>query len=229
MSDEAGKFQGTAVDVQGMQDWRGEDEVSAESGADVFQQTTALQEGKPSMITQTHASEEGGADTSDDAQNENRVPEKYEFSLPEDQVMSEALTGAFSEVARDLGLSQEKAQEVLSKLAPHAAQENQAALEKANRQWVEASKRDEEFGGERLTECLSIANKAVKMYGTPQLIKMLDVSGLGNHPEFIRFFYRAGKALVEDGIVNGGLARGMTDKEAALRAMYPTNFKSEGK
>jgi hypothetical protein len=66
-----------------------------------------------------------------------------------------------------------------------------------------SSKTDQEFGGEKLSENLSVAKKALDAFGTPELRKLLDDSGLGNHPEVIRMMYRAGKAISEDRFVGG--------------------------
>jgi hypothetical protein len=57
-------------------------------------------------------------------------------------------------------------------------------------------------------------------FATPELRTLLNESGLGNHPEIIRAFYRAGKAISEDGFVAGG--HKATDKGDAKR-LYPNS------
>jgi hypothetical protein len=68
---------------------------------------------------------------------------------------------------------------------------------------MEASKQDKEFGGPALAENLSVAKKALDAFGTAELRTLLNESGLGNHPEIVRLFFRAGKAISEDRVVTG--------------------------
>jgi len=56
-------------------------------------------------------------------------------------------------------------------------------------------------------------------FGTPELTKLLNASGMGNHPEIIRAFYRAGKAISEDSFVGGSRATAPVDPS---KRMYPT-------
>ena len=65
----------------------------------------------------------------------------------------------------------------------------------------EKSQSDEEFGGENLSSNLEVAKSALDAFGTDPLKQLLAESGLGNHPEVIRFMYRAGKAISEDSYV----------------------------
>jgi hypothetical protein len=147
------------------------------------------------------------------------APEKYELKAPEDAAMDEAGIASFSELAKELNLTQDAAQKMIDKMAP-AMQARQAdAMQAAKAKWAEESTTDAEFGGQKLTENVAIADKALTQFGTPELRTLLKESGLGNHPEIIRAFYRAGKAISEDGsFVNGN--KGATTETAAQR-MYP--------
>jgi hypothetical protein len=79
----------------------------------------------------------------------------------------------------------------------------QAQLAEAREHWAQEARNDREFGGESLNGNLAVAKRAMDTFGTPELAKLLNESGLGNHPEVIRVFYRAGKAISEDGFVTG--------------------------
>ena len=81
-------------------------------------------------------------------------------------------------------------------------------MKAAHNEWLETSKADKEFGGEKLPENLGVARKALDAFATPELCKLLDETGLGNHPEVIRMFFRAGKAISEDKFVGGNQAGG---------------------
>ena len=60
---------------------------------------------------------------------------------------------------------------------------------------------DDEFGGETFDANLKVAKSALDAFGTDPFKQLLSESGLGNHPEVIRFMYRAGKAISEDSYV----------------------------
>lgn len=134
------------------------------------------------------------------------APETYEFAAPEGAPLGESVVTAFSEVARELNLPQDAAQKVIDKVAPAIAAHQAAELERASGAWVEAAKSDKEFGGDAFDANLAIARKAVDTFAPPALREMLVQSRLGNHPEFIRMMVQVGKAMSEDGIVQGKAA-----------------------
>jgi hypothetical protein len=131
------------------------------------------------------------------------APEKYEFKAPEGRQFDAEVLNTYSEVARELNLSQEAAQRVLDAMAPKMAERQMAQIEAVKAEWANTSKTDKEFGGEKLSENLSTAKKALDAFGTTELRTLLNESGLGNHPEVIRFMYRAGLAISEDRVVTG--------------------------
>lgn len=135
------------------------------------------------------------------------VPEQYEFKPPEGVEFDEATIGVYAEAAREAGLSQEAADIVLNKIAPHLAQQQAARLAEARNDWARQSRADAEFGGEKLDENLAVAKKAVEALASPELKTLLEQSGLGNHPEIIRLFYRAGRSLSQDAFVGGRAAQ----------------------
>lgn len=144
------------------------------------------------------------------------APEKYEFAAPEGQQYDDKVLEAFSDAAKGLNLTQEGAQQMLDKLAPTIHQRQVEKIEAVQREWLESSKADKEIGGDKLTENLAIAKKARDTFGTPELNKLLDETGLGNHPEIIRAFYKAGKAISEDGFVKGGNTNAPADPAKRL-------------
>ena len=132
------------------------------------------------------------------------APEKYEFSAREGEQFDAGIVTAFSEVARELDLSQESAQKVLDKMGTAIVQRQTDQLAAVRAAWTDESRSDKEFGGDKLNENLGTAKKALDAFGSPALLGLLNDSGLGNHPEVIRFFYRAGKAISEDTFAGGG-------------------------
>jgi hypothetical protein len=155
-----------------------------------------------------------------DQESKPSVPEKYEFRAPEGLRLDDAVLGAFSEVAKELALPQDAAQKVIDKMAPVFAARQAEQLKALSESWVQASVADKEFGGEKIAEHLAVAKKALDELATPELRKLLDETGLGNHPEVIRVFYRAGKRLSEDTVVGG---RRTASPTGDIRSLYPNS------
>jgi len=131
------------------------------------------------------------------------TPPTYEFRAPQGKEYDSQLIGAYTEGARKAGLTQAKAQELLDTMAPAMAARQQEQITAIQQGWVEAAKTDQEIGGAALEKNLSLAAKALDKFGTPELRSLLDGTGLGNHPEVVRFMSRAAQALAEDTVVTG--------------------------
>lgn len=145
-----------------------------------------------------------GQEKTEEAEKPAGAPEKYEFAAPEGHEFDPSVIEQFSEVARELNLPQDAAQKVLDKMAPAIASRQAEQVQAVREQWANDARADKEFGGDKLTENLSYAKKAMDQFATPELRTLLNDSGLGNHPEVIRTFVRVGKTISEDGFVKGG-------------------------
>lgn len=145
------------------------------------------------------------------------APEAYDFKLADDQKLDPTIEKSFAEVAKELNLPQDKAQKVLDKMAPALQARQAEAIKALTTDWGKQAAADKEFGGEHLGENLSLAKKALDTFGTPELKQLLNESGFGNHPEVIRLFVRAGKAISDDRIVTGNAANGV---EASAKRLY---------
>lgn len=154
---------------------------------------------------------EGAAPEDKAEQKPEGAPEQYAFNAIEGVTIDEVVVGAFSEVAKELNLPQEQAQKVLDKVAPVIQARQMEQLQVAREGWAEATKSDKEIGGDSLEANLGTAKKALDAFATPELRTLLNESGLGNHPEVIRFFYRTGKAISEDRFVGGQAGKATTD------------------
>jgi hypothetical protein len=134
------------------------------------------------------------------------VPEKYEFRAPEGTEYDPEILESFSGAAKEAGLTQDAAQKLIEKMAPAIAARQVDQVQAIHKEWLDASSADTEFGGEKLAENLGVARKALETFGSSDLRKLLDETGLGNHPEVIRFMFRAGKAISGDRFVGGSPA-----------------------
>lgn len=141
--------------------------------------------------------------------------------------ISASFIDGYAGIAKEIGLNKDTAVQLLTKAAELATQQDKATVTEQQNEWINQVKVDKEFGGSALNANLAIAKKALDTWGGEALKDVLNTTGLGNHPEVIRFFYRAGKALSEDGFQRGGEGTGrqVGTFEQAAAALFPTMAK----
>lgn len=150
---------------------------------------------------------------------------EFNYEPPEGVKLDEETFGEFKDLAKKHGLNNEAAKE-LADLGVKMSQKFEAAqaqaLQEASDTWKADSKADSEFGGDKLNGSLAVASRALDEFGTPELREMLVASGLGNHPEVIRFFYKVGQTIGEDKMVKGSQQQGATQPLAqrAAQTLY---------
>ena len=136
------------------------------------------------------------------------APETYEdFNTPEgvDSLDEDVLT-TFSDTAKELNLSQDKAQSLVDAIAPKMQLRQKEVFKAQVQTWANETATDPEIGGDRLDESVSLARKAYRKGASPELQELLKTSGLDVHPEMVRMFRYFGSRLSEDKIVAGGEA-----------------------
>lgn len=147
------------------------------------------------------------ADKPDDKeQKQEGAPEKYEFQAGEGVELDTEALKDFEPVARDLNLTNEQAQKLVDaypKILAGVQQRQAEAWQAQTEQWASDVKADKEIGGDKLTANLSAAQRALDLFGTPELKEYLNTTGLGNHPDLVKAFVKIGKAMSEDGMVDG--------------------------
>jgi len=150
-----------------------------------------------------------------------KAPESYDLKMPEGVELDTAAAEEFKGIAKEYGLTQEQAQKVAdigAKMVQRQAEAHQAQVQT----WVDAVKTDKEIGGDKLNENLAIARKTIDTFGSPELKQMLNVTGIGNHPEIVKMAYKIGKAISDDGFVRGG---NTSSPRSAAEIMYPSMAK----
>ena len=178
-------------------------ETSMLTGTDA--PATEQQPGEPAKPAEGEGKPTEGEKTKEPAKPAG-APEKYEFKAPEGKGdYDPAVLDTFSAAAKQANLSQEAAHALLENMAPALIERQQAQIEAVRTGWIEASKVDKEFGGANLPQNLAVAKTAMKL-ASPELNTLLSTTGLGNHPEVIRFMVKVGKAMSEDKFVNGSSA-----------------------
>lgn len=136
------------------------------------------------------------------------APEDYaDFKLADGAELDAEVLTSFKGIAKELGISQEAAQKLIDlqgQLDSKRMQALEAAQAEQSQRWADAVKADKELGGENYDKTVETAIKAVEKFGSPELRSLLNETGIGNHPELVKFCHRIGKALSEDNLVMGG-------------------------
>ena len=159
---------------------------------------------------------------SQEAETPAEIADYEDFTYPEGTVVDESVQAAFKSAAKEAGLTQAQAQHLTnmgSLMRNKVMADHQAAQAQMHADWEAQSRSDKEFGGAKMDENLAIASKAINAFATPELKTLLDQTGIGNHPEMIRAFYRAGKAMSEDNLVPGG--KGPAATSSLADRLYP--------
>lgn len=152
------------------------------------------------------------------AEPKSEAPEDYgDFEDDKGVAFSSKDMPEFVAMARELGLSKDKAQKLLMTMVPTVKGKLQSSLEAVRTSWGRAARHDAEYGGESFKANLAIANRAYQKFTTPELSKLMRQSGLYAHPDFIRMFYRMGKAMQEDTGVRG------EGTPQAKRSLFPNS------
>jgi hypothetical protein len=139
------------------------------------------------------------------------TPETYTVKAPEgfDALDEEGLAAA-TPLLQKMGVkTDEEAQEVIdlfaSEIAPkmlaRAAEQTQSQVQQAvndvKKGWADAVRADPDIGGANLKPNMALAAKALDKFGGPELRKMLDETGIGFHPELVKFAVNVGRQLGE--------------------------------
>lgn len=151
---------------------------------------------------------DGGKEGEEGEEEQTGAPEEYaDFTVAEGVELDAEAIEAFKPVAKELNLTQEQAQKLVD-VQTQVAQRWQEAVQQhvidTRTGWREATAADTEIGGEKFAENLAVAKAGRDAFGNDALKTLLDESGLGDHPEVIRFFYKVGKANSEHDFVNSG-------------------------
>lgn len=151
------------------------------------------------------------------------APEKYDFAMPEGFELNQEVAGEFEAYARELNLPQDKAQAVVDmgvRLMQSQQAQQAALVQQTQEQWRNEVVNDKEIGGPALAENLSYAAKVLDTFA-PDLRGVLDETGLGNHPAFVKAFVKIGKAISEDRLV-GGAQQTPGDALDPAAKLFPT-------
>ncbi len=193
---------------------------TAESTTEAVAEETAINE--PVAPEQEAVATEQSTETTEPTETA-ELPEYADFVVPEGVTLDQELTAEFKSVAKEVGLNQDQAQKMTDmavKLSQKFAENQHKAMTEQRNVWEESARSDKEFGGDQFDANLAVAKKALDAFATPELVKLLNESGLGSNPDIIRTFYRVGKKLSEDAMMPGTRAP-ETVKRTLSQTLYP--------
>lgn len=163
------------------------------------------------------------------------VPETYQFTAPEGYELSADLIEKATPIFKELGLTQDQAQKLVSFQAEQqlaTANAPQQAYETMRADWRKDVLADTSLAadGKVKPEVLSAIAKGIDSLGTDvakSFREIMDISGVGDNPAFVKAMYAFGKLASEGSHVTGkGPApTGQTAPDAKppsiANAMYP--------
>jgi hypothetical protein len=181
--------------------------MADETQMDVQVDTNAAAETTPETVTETAAAEStAGKTLLDEVAGEEVVapetaPEEYgEFEYPDGIEPDLNLVGKFAPVAKDLGLSQEKAQKVVSVYAEHIKSEIAAYETKVAEAKAADRKEIESIANYRET-ILAPAKRALSLVSEADRTRITQ--HYGDDPAVLRLLAKVGQKMGEDRTVEG--------------------------
>lgn len=132
-----------------------------------------------------------------------KAPEAYtDFVQPQGVTFNKGVIEALKGVGKTLDLDQAQMQTLIDKVAPEFVKGEKeqvgAFINKVADQWRAETLADAELGGETSPAKLAVALKTFDVFGTPKLRMLLNNTGLGDHPELLRWAFRIGSAIGPD-------------------------------
>jgi len=127
------------------------------------------------------------------------APEKYaDFALPEGVTMDKAMLEKASAEFKAMNLSQEQAQKLVTIQAEHAKAMNAEIINSFKKQVSDWKDQTVKLYGNEFEKKSGVAAAAIDRFGSPELRQLLNDTGLGNHPDVVKFFVSVGEKMAED-------------------------------
>lgn len=166
----------------------------------------AEEERRAALTDEERAAED--AKKADEAKKNEAPPEKYEFQLPDGVNLDSEMLDKFDPLARDLGLSQLKAQGLvdfyINEVIPQFTKQQEEAFATVKDDWKKAAIADKNFGGEKHEGYMQKAAKVMDEFqkAHPEhganLRKAMTEYGFGSEPNLVAFVKWVGESMSED-------------------------------
>ncbi len=163
---------------------------------------------------------------------ESKEPVDYKFpeNFTEDLMSKDEAT----ELLKKHNASQEALDDlvpVISKVAEKMKEQSEKMWREQVSKWAEESANDKDFGGDKYDENIkTVIRPVIDKWGSPELVDILDQTGMAEHPAIMRFLFRIGQDVSKDGKLifsdkdSPGHERSMAERAAS---MYPTMTKRD--
>ena len=152
------------------------------------------------------------------------APESYaDFTLPEGLSLDAEALAEFAPFAKELNLPQEQAQKIVE-MGGKLVQKTIDGMMSAHRErvgtWLKEAEADPEIGADIKLGAESATLRAFNTVtqGDEKAKAMVEELGIGNHPEFLRIFFKISQQMREDTFV----VPGSGGKGSPAETMYPT-------
>lgn len=143
--------------------------------------------------------------------------------MPADSLLDAAHVEKVTAFAKEQKLAPEVAQTLLQRendAVKGYAMAQKAIVETEKAGWMKTVEGDAELGGQYLARTVETTKRVVERYASDEFKKIMDNTGFGNHPEFVRFVARLGKAMTEDQLVIAPITPAPTVKKDASAVLY---------
>lgn len=153
-------------------------------------------------------------------------PDKYDIAdvqIPEGVQLDDKAKQGFLAEAHKHGLTNAQAKALLGWYGGYTAEAMKGVNDFATTQAAEAEAALKKEWGTAYDAKMDMANRAVKQFGGESLVKALEETGLGRHPEMVKAFAKVGEAIAEDGDLPGSkssVALTPADALAQINAMH---------
>lgn len=147
--------------------------------------------------------------------------EEYQYTKPnfvsKDVQWDDGMAKEFLGVAHEIGLNNEQVQALIGwqgsrmdKGAVNAREQIQGTLNTLKKEW-----------GSDYERRLVLGERAVRQVGGDELVNLLEKTGLGNNPVFVKVFAEMGDILAEDGLIEGKVegVLGAKDYQSKIEAI----------
>lgn len=122
----------------------------------------------------------------------------FEVKTPEGIQLDQGALDEFTKIVKDKDLSPSERAQKLADLAVKREADRVKAFQETVQTWADTVAKDPELGK---AENQAAARKVVEDFGTPEFKDLLNSTGMGNHPEVVKFVLKVAQAMSEDTIV----------------------------
>lgn len=154
-----------------------------------------------------------------------KPPEKYDLKLAAESPLDPSDIEKIAAIARTQGLSNEQAKALLvshEAAASGILARQQQFVTDERAKWIADTKADRDLGGTNFPQTETNVKRAMDKFAPAgsAFRKLVDETGYGNHPEFVRFVSAIGKAMAEDTPLRAGASNGEAKRKPIAEVFF---------